>query len=94
MRSATVVRFCLRCLMTLLQGGLLAWAGCAPIVWIVRDGLGPDSHETGWGLALIKFAVLWGVPALVLAVPLYVLSLVDRRLIDTKRVRELTGPSA
>jgi hypothetical protein len=31
------------------------------------------------------FAVIWGVPALVLAVPLYGLSLLDRRLGGGKR---------
>ena len=53
---------------------------CAPLVWILRDGLGPDSQESGWGLGLIKFAVQWCIPALVLAVPLYGLWLLERRL--------------
>ncbi len=81
----TVLRFFLQLLMVILQAALICWAGLAPIVWIVRDGLGPDSQETGWGLALLKFAVIWGVPALVLAVPLYGLSLFDRRLGGGKR---------
>jgi hypothetical protein len=63
-----------------LQALLVVWVMCAPLVWIVRDGLGPDSHESGWSLALIKFSAQWGVPALVLAAPLYGLSLVHRRL--------------
>jgi hypothetical protein len=28
---------------------LLSWAGLVPLLWIVRDGLGPDAQETaGW----------------------------------------------
>jgi hypothetical protein len=76
-------RFCLGLLMALMQGALITWAFCAPIVWIVRDGLGPDSQESGWGLGLLKFAAQWGIPALVLAVPLYGLVLLDRRLAPT-----------
>jgi hypothetical protein len=53
---------------------------CAPLVWIVRDGLGPDSHETGWALSIVKFTVQWGVPALAIALPLYGLKLVGRRM--------------
>jgi hypothetical protein len=79
-RSISVVRFFLRFLMVLLQAGLIVWAACAPLVWILRDGLGPDSHETGWARAVFKFAVQWSVPGLALAVPLFGLSLVERRL--------------
>jgi hypothetical protein len=92
MRSAA--RFCLQLLTALLQGGLLVWVGCAPLVWIMRDGLGPDSHESGWGLALLKFAVGWGVPALALAVPLYGLWLVDRRLADARSVGKAGDPGS
>jgi hypothetical protein len=75
-----VRRFLLQLLIALLQGLLLAWAACAPIVWIVRDGLGPDSVESGWAMSLYKFVGTWGIPALVLAVPLFVLTRVERRL--------------
>jgi hypothetical protein len=73
-------RFTLQILMVILQAGLTVWVMCAPIVWIVRDGLGPDSRETGWGLGILKFAVEWSVPALVLALPLYGLARLNRRL--------------
>jgi hypothetical protein len=78
MRPDVVVRFCLNVLRELLVAGLFVWVFCGPLVWILRDGLGPDSHESGWALSLWKFAVGWGVPALALAVPLYGLWLVDR----------------
>jgi hypothetical protein len=87
MRSA--VRFCLQLLMGLLQAGLIVWAFYAPLVWILRDGLGPDSHETGWGKSLCKFAVGWGLPALVLAVALYSLGRVARRLAAGKPTEPL-----
>ena len=77
MRSAA--RFCLQLLITLLQAGLIVWAFCAPLVWILRDGLGPDSQESGWSMSLYKFAVGWGLPALVLAVALYGLRRVARQ---------------
>ena len=79
-RLAWVVRFCVQFFIVILQALLVVWVMCAPLVWIVRDGLGPDSHESGWSLALIKFSSQWGIPALVLAAPLYGLSLVHRRL--------------
>jgi hypothetical protein len=60
---------------------LLTWIACAPIVWIVRDGLGPDSVESGWTMSAYKFAVLWGTPAVVLAVTLLVLARIGRNLV-------------
>ena len=67
MRS--VARFCLQLLMVLLGAALIVWVFCAPLVWLLRDGLGPDSHESGWGLSLWKFTLGWGVPAVLLVVP-------------------------
>jgi hypothetical protein len=78
-RLSRVMRICRRILMAILQAALLAWAACSPLVWILRDGLGPDSVESGWAMSVFKFLVMWGVPALSLAAPLFVLSLVDRR---------------
>ncbi len=66
--------------MTVLQAGLIVWAACAPLIWIARDGLGPDSHESGGAWAAFKFVVQWGVPALLLIVPFLALRLVDRRM--------------
>jgi hypothetical protein len=79
-RLASVGRFFLLFVITILQAGLLTWAVCAPVVWIVRDGLGPDSEETGWTMAVCKFAGMWGLPALTLAVPLFGLIRFERRL--------------
>jgi hypothetical protein len=79
-RWSGVVRFCIQCLTILLQAPLFVWVACAPLVWITRDGLGPDSHESGWGLGLLKFAMQWGIPALALALPPYGLSRLERRL--------------
>jgi hypothetical protein len=83
----SVARICVQLLITLLQAGLFVWAACAPLVWILRDGLGPDSHDSGWGLAALKFTVGWGVPALVLALPLLGLVLIERRLAAVARPR-------
>jgi hypothetical protein len=85
MRLTVVVRFCLQFLMVLFQAGLFVWTACAPLVWILRDGLGPDSHESGWVLSGFKFAAEWAVPALALAVPLYGLMLINRRLFVGER---------
>lgn len=78
-RWAGVLRFGRMVLRQILLGLLLAWASAAPIVWILRDGLGPDSVETGWIEGGVKFLVLWGLPALVVVVPLGLLALIDRR---------------
>jgi hypothetical protein len=79
MRRAGVLRVCVETFRAVLQGLLLAWTAAAPLVWILRDGLGPDSAETGWIEGGLKFLVGWGGPALVLAAPLVLLALLDRR---------------
>lgn len=78
-RLASVPRVLLNVLIVCLQGALITWVMAAPIIWIVRDGLGPDAHETSWGLAIVKFSVQWGLPALALALPLYGLTRVARK---------------
>jgi len=65
--------------MALLLAALIAWVSAAPLVWILRDGLGPDSVETGGLTSVLKFLVQWSIPAAVFAVPLVVLWLIDRR---------------
>jgi hypothetical protein len=80
MPMSRVGRSILDLVIALLQALLLTWIACAPIVWIVRDGLGPDSVDSGWAMSAYKFAVMWGTPALVLAVPLFVLARVRRNL--------------
>jgi hypothetical protein len=89
MRPTAVFRFCIQLLMIILKAVLLIWAACAPLVWILRDGLGPDSHDSVWALSVFKFAVAWGVPALALAVPLCGLVLVDRWLVAGNRTGRL-----
>jgi hypothetical protein len=79
MRITSIVHFCLRLLIVILQAGLFVWAACVPLVWILRDGLGAESHESGWGSGLLKFAMHWGIPALALILPLYGLSRLERR---------------
>jgi hypothetical protein len=54
MRLKHVDRFILQLLIFLLQSGLFAWAMLLPIIWIVRDGLDPDSRETGWAMGICK----------------------------------------
>jgi hypothetical protein len=85
---AAVTRFGVVALIVLFQAALFVWMTCAPLVWIVRDGLGPDSHDSVWPWSVVKFAAQWGVPALVLAVPLVALQFVERRLIAQSLVRE------
>ena len=46
---------------------LLVWVVTAPLIWILRDGLGPDMVESGWTPGTFKFLAGWGVPDLVLA---------------------------
>ncbi len=85
---AAVTRFGVAALIVLFQAVLFLWIVCAPLVWILRDGLGPDSHDSVWPWSVVKFAAQWGVPALVLAVPLAVLRPVERRLDASALVRE------
>jgi hypothetical protein len=79
-RWSGVVRVFLQLLIAVFQAVLLVWVACLPLVWILRDGLGPDSVESGWAYSVYKVLVMWGVPALALAAPLFVLSRVERRL--------------
>jgi hypothetical protein len=88
MRWAGVMQVGRLVLRQILLGLLLAWTAAVPVVWVVRDGLGPDSVETGWVEGAFKFLTLWGVPALVLAVPLLVLAVVDRRRAGNTRGRQ------
>jgi hypothetical protein len=79
-RLRSVGRFFLQLLLVILQAGLIVWAACAPLVWILRDGLGPGTPESGSVWSVFKFLVQWSVPALALAGPLLGLKLVDRRM--------------
>jgi hypothetical protein len=85
---AALTRFSVVALIVLFQAALFVWFTCAPIVWILRDGLGPDSQDSVWPWSVVKFAVQWSVPALVLAVPLVALRFVERRWIAQLLLRE------
>ena len=78
-------RVCGLILKMILFAALTTWAAAAPLVWIVRDGLGPDMVETSGAQAVFKFAVSWGLPALVLAVPLFGLMRIERWLAKADR---------
>jgi hypothetical protein len=80
MRFTGVMQICRRILMVLLLAALIVWGAAAPLVWILRDGLGPDMVESGWARSVFKFLVGWGTPAIVLAAPLFALVRLERRL--------------
>jgi hypothetical protein len=66
-------------LTTLLDGILAAWViGLGPICWILRDGLGPNSVDSGGAMAVARFLMtLWWGPVLA---GLVLLRLAARRL--------------
>ncbi|HTU92384.1 MAG TPA: hypothetical protein VMF69_20045 [Gemmataceae bacterium] len=74
-----VARVCCLIGKIILLAVLVTWVTAAPLVWILRDGLGPDMVETSGLKAAFKFLVCWGVPALAISVPLVGLSLIERR---------------
>jgi hypothetical protein len=79
-RKKATARVCCLVGQVALAAALLTWVGAAPLVWILRDGLGPDMVESVGARAVLKFLVGWGAPALALALPLAGLSVVQRRL--------------
>jgi hypothetical protein len=79
-RAIRNIRFCAHLLRVSLTLCLAVWVLLAPLIWILRDGLGPDSVETVWPQSAYKFLIGWGVPALVLAVPLLGLLVFERRM--------------
>lgn len=79
LRVYVVVRTCCLIGKIVLLAALVNWVAAAPIVWIVRDGLGPDMIESTGMKAALKFLIQWGVPALIIAVPLYGLTWIERR---------------
>lgn len=71
-------------LIMLLRAASISWLTFAPIAWIMRDGMGPDS-VTSEGLAAIQralFTFYYGPIALAL---LLANLLVQRRIKDTER---------
>jgi hypothetical protein len=83
-----VTRTCCVILKSLLVAGLVAWTASAPLVWVVRDGLGPKSADSVGTQAAYKFAVGWGVPAFAVAMPLLGLVVFERLLKSEDRARE------
>ncbi len=75
-----VARACCLAGQVALAAALLTWVAAAPLVWILRDGLGPGMVESAGARAALKFLVGWGAPALALAVPLAGLTVIQRRL--------------
>jgi len=59
---------------------LVNWIAAAPLIWILRDGLAPGMVESVGMQAVWKFLIGWGVPALMLVVPLVALWTIERRL--------------
>jgi hypothetical protein len=84
-----VVRTCCLICKILLLATLVNWVAAGPLVWIVRDGLGPDTIESTGMKAAFKFLVEWGVPALIITVPLYGLTWVERRCHSAQQRAEL-----
>lgn len=64
------IRICISVLQAILLGLLLSWVLCAPLVWMLRDGLGPGAVETTGFASIFKSLGMWSVPALILVVPL------------------------
>jgi hypothetical protein len=46
---------------------LVMWVLVSTLIWILRDGLGPDMVETAGMQAVVKFLGVWGIPAAVMA---------------------------
>jgi hypothetical protein len=63
----------------LLGAALAVWTMTAPILWILRDGLGPEMVESTGEHAASKFLLGWGIPALLMAVSLVGLTYLVRR---------------
>jgi hypothetical protein len=79
LRPYAVARVCCLIGKVLLVVVLLNWIAAGPLVWILRDGLGPGMIETDGMHAVLKFLVGWGVPALLISLPLFGLSWIERR---------------
>jgi hypothetical protein len=79
LRFYIVSRVCCLIGKEVLLAVLVNWVAAAPLVWILRDGLGPDMIETTGMKAAFKFLVEWGVPALIITAPLVGLSWIERR---------------
>ncbi len=79
LRFYVVVRTCCLIGRILLLAALVNWVAAAPLVWILRDGLGPGMIESAGTNAVLRVLVLWGVPASIITAPLFGLSWIERR---------------
>ena len=77
-RLRSLARVCCLIGKIILLALLVCWAAAAPLVWILREGLGPGMVESVGMQAAYKFLVGWGLPALVLVVPLIWLGIIER----------------
>lgn len=77
--SDRMFRLCRELTQVLFSAALVVWICAAPLVWILQDGLGPDMVESGWVTAIFKFLVAWGIPALILAMPLVAMAMLEKR---------------
>lgn len=77
---SNVTKACVAGLRIGLLAAIVAWTAAAPLLWILRDGLGPDASDTGGLQAVGRFAVVWGLPALVLGVSAFGLTLAQRKM--------------
>jgi hypothetical protein len=75
-----VPRACVAGLRLGLIAALLAWVAAAPLLWILRDGLGPDAVDSAGGRAVGRFAGVWGLPALALTASAAGLAVVQSRM--------------
>jgi cytochrome c oxidase subunit IV len=74
---------------TLLLAGLLAWSMLGALVWVLRDGLGPNAIEShGWeALARQFWTFYWGPVLLVLVVLLVLLRRKTSRGLEDQQSR-------
>ena len=78
------IRLCLSFVRTILATGLAFWVLAAPLMWILRDGLGPKSVDSTGISAVTKFLGAWGIPSVVLVVLVVGLSVISRRISYSK----------
>ena len=92
-RLGWVARVCCIVVKVVLSAALAAWVAAAPLVWVVRDGLGPDMVESVGMRAVLKLLVGWGVPAAALAATLAVAHVTERWLTRSAEVGTLPRAS-
>jgi hypothetical protein len=79
LRLYAVARGCCLLGKVVLLAVLVNWIAAAPLVWILRDGLGPGMIESVGIQAVLKFLIGWGIPALLITLSVFGLSWIERR---------------